>query len=160
MRVQPCTARPAAAVARKAMHGYSVCSAGAKTIVYNYYGLIWCERKILFWLKIYDRLRPSDQRSSLCPSQSDVWWLRLRHWLSEGRVDFSPTFPSLFFKTCLFFGEFLCIVSYSVSLSAAPWAYRVEYHAKYPRTCSTRWFGTTLPAKCCLLFMTVCLGLV
>jgi len=26
-----------------------------------YCWLVWCERKILFWLKIYDRLRPSEQ---------------------------------------------------------------------------------------------------
>ena len=37
------------------------------TIVDYYCWLIWCERKILFWLKIYDRLRPSEQAESLYP---------------------------------------------------------------------------------------------
>ena len=31
------------------------------TIVDYYCWLIWYERKILFWLKIYDRLRPNEQ---------------------------------------------------------------------------------------------------
>jgi len=31
------------------------------TIVDYYYWLVWCERKILFWLEIYDRLRLSEQ---------------------------------------------------------------------------------------------------
>ena len=30
-----------------------------------YCWLFWCERKILFWLKIYDRLRPSEQDDDL-----------------------------------------------------------------------------------------------
>ena len=30
------------------------------TIVDYYCWLVWCERKILFWLEIYDRLRPSE----------------------------------------------------------------------------------------------------
>ena len=39
----------------------TACSAGRKRSWIIYCWLIWCERKILFWLKIYDRLRPSEQ---------------------------------------------------------------------------------------------------
>jgi len=33
----------------------------AETIVDYYCWLVWCERKILFWLIIHDRLRASEQ---------------------------------------------------------------------------------------------------
>ena len=33
-------------------------------IVKKYCWLVWCERKILFRLKIYDRLRPSEQAAN------------------------------------------------------------------------------------------------
>ena len=41
--------------------GYSACSGGRKRLWIIYCWLVWCERKILFWLKIYDHLRPSEQ---------------------------------------------------------------------------------------------------
>jgi len=41
----------------------SVCSlfVSAETIVDYYCWLVWCERKIMFWFIIHDRLRPSEQ---------------------------------------------------------------------------------------------------
>jgi len=37
------------------------------TVVDYYCWLVWCKRKILFWLKIYDRLRPSEQAANRKP---------------------------------------------------------------------------------------------
>ena len=34
-------------------------------IVDYYCWLVWCQRKILFWLKIYDRLRPNEHATEL-----------------------------------------------------------------------------------------------
>ena len=45
----------------RGLRNQSACSAGAETIIDYYCLLVWCERKILFWLEIYDRLRPSEQ---------------------------------------------------------------------------------------------------
>ena len=42
----------------------------AETIVNYYCWLVWCERKILFWLIIHDRLRPSEQ-TDVYTSDSD-----------------------------------------------------------------------------------------
>jgi len=39
----------------------TACSAGRKRSWIIYCWLVWCERKILFLLEIYDRLRPSEQ---------------------------------------------------------------------------------------------------
>jgi len=39
----------------------SACSGGCKRSWIIYCWLVWCERKILFWLEIYNRLRPSEQ---------------------------------------------------------------------------------------------------
>jgi hypothetical protein len=44
------------------------CSAGRKRSWIIYCWLVWCERKILFWLEIYDRLRPSEQATKLAGS--------------------------------------------------------------------------------------------
>jgi len=38
-----------------------------------YCWLVWCERKILFWLEIYDRLRPSEQALKL-------GWICIMRW--------------------------------------------------------------------------------
>jgi len=49
----------------------SACSGGAETIVDYYCWLVWCERKILFWLEIYDRLRPNEQAVRSAASELD-----------------------------------------------------------------------------------------
>ena len=44
----------------KLLKHYTACSGGHKRSWIIYCWLVWCERKTLLWLKIYDRLRPNE----------------------------------------------------------------------------------------------------
>jgi hypothetical protein len=89
-----------------------------------------------------------------CPNQSDVWWLRTTATLTliirwkQGWF-FSPTFQSPFLSDVplFFWGSFyvsfltICVaVSRPVSGGGDDWSTTQSTQ----RTCSTRWFGTTL----------------